>query len=102
VVRRALALAGDGGDGLLAALPAGRQVRAAWNTRREAAARYAGLITPGSGPICVDSVLWPLLHMHHNRVHGIRPDCEDRCHRTARAVALAWATRHPAAESGQG
>ena len=101
VVRRAVALAGDGGDGLLAVLPPGRQVRAAWHTRREAAARYASLITPGSGPILADSVLWPLLHMHHNRVHGIRPDCEDRCHRTARAIALAWATRHPAAESGE-
>lgn len=101
VVRRAVALAGDGGDSLLAGLPAGSQVSAAWNARREAAARYVALITPGSGHIRADCALWSLLHMHHNRVHGIRPGCEDRCHRTARAVALAWAARHRAAEGRQ-
>jgi thiopeptide-type bacteriocin biosynthesis protein len=99
VVRRAIALAGSGTDYQLAGLPAGQEVSTAWRARREAAAQYAGLLTPGNSHVQTDSVLWSLLHMHHNRVHGIRPGCEDRCRHAARAVALSWNARHPPAEA---
>jgi thiopeptide-type bacteriocin biosynthesis protein len=59
-----------------------------WQQRRTAAAEYAGLLRGPATHLEAKDVLGSLLHMHHNRVHGIDPDHESQTHRLARAVAL--------------
>jgi len=94
-VRRAAELSDTG----LAALPAGHRVWSAWRDRRETVAVYRQCLA--SAPhLPADMVLTSLLHMHHNRAHGVVPGCEGRCHRVARAVALAHAARQPTADGG--
>jgi thiopeptide-type bacteriocin biosynthesis protein len=81
----------DRGAGLRA-LPGGQRAAAAWAQRRTALAGYRHqldtTVQPGPTP-----VLASLLHMHHARVFGVKPDSEKTCHRLARAAALSWTTR---------
>jgi thiopeptide-type bacteriocin biosynthesis protein len=96
VIRHAVAMAGSGERIRLDGIPEATRITAAWQARRRAAARYADLIAAPGGHADPDSAIMALLHMHHNRIHGIWPDCEAQCRQAARAVALAWTARHAA------
>lgn len=65
---------------------------AAWQERAAALADYRRELVPrpDSG---LDSVLESLLHMHHNRAHGIDRASEATCHRITRQIAFAWLER---------
>ena len=101
VLRQAAGLAGLGGDETaLRAIAGGRQVDAAWRARRQAAASYADRLAADAAHVTPASALASLLHMHHVRAHGINPDCEQLCHRLARAIALAWTARRNTTRGG--
>ncbi len=63
------------------------QVAAALQARAKALAAYAAALPDG---LNTDAILESLLHMHHNRAHGIDRDGEAVCRRLARQAALAW------------
>lgn len=87
--RQALTLAGTSD-----AVPAA--VRRAWSARADAAGEYAGLLAEtGRDPA---DILETLLHLHHNRVHGLGAGAEALTYRLARACAL----RHTATSSRTG
>lgn len=96
VLRQAAVLVGVGGGMALQAIRGGREIEAAWQARRRAAASYADRLAANTTHVTATSALTSLLHMHHVRAHGINGDCERLCHRLARGVALAWAARHDA------
>jgi thiopeptide-type bacteriocin biosynthesis protein len=73
--------------------PAVTALAAAWERRREAAARYADCLTATGSHLQPSSVLASLLHLHHARVHGPDLAAENAVHRLARAVALAQTAR---------
>jgi thiopeptide-type bacteriocin biosynthesis protein len=77
------------------AVPAG--VRQAWHARAVAAERYvAQLRAWGMEPADVTT---SLLHIHHNRAHGVDPDVEATTYRLARAAALSYTARRTGAVS---
>lgn len=84
-------LAGPDGRVLLAGTPHGQRVLAAWAHRADALRRYAVRLTDsGADPA---DVVGALLHMHHNRAHGIDPDSEAAILRATRALALSVTAR---------
>ncbi|MEO3862897.1 lantibiotic dehydratase [Acrocarpospora sp. B8E8] len=97
VVRQAIAFLDPmhRGDSPPGAITRSDEVLTAWRTRRHAAATYAQLLArdPAAAHVSADAALRALLHLHHVRAHGVDRDCEQRCHRLARAVALAWTGR---------
>ena len=93
VLRQAIALARahsgrSAPDAGIPHLPA--PVCSAWNTRREAAERYALQLAASPRQQSSAEVLGSLLHLHHVRAHGIDSAAERDGNRLARAVALAW------------
>lgn len=82
----------------LGPLPGGPQIVAAWTARAQAAAGYAACLTSATTRLTPSSVLTSLLHMHHNRAHGVDAQTEAMTYKLARAIALAWATRHKTAQ----
>ncbi|GAA0393605.1 hypothetical protein Acor_74470 [Acrocarpospora corrugata] len=97
VVRQAIALLDlmHHGDSPPEAISQSDKVLAAWRTRQHAAATYARLLArnPDAAHVSANTALLALLHLHHVRSHGVDRDCEQRCRRLARAVALAWTGR---------
>ncbi|MGH3814287.1 MAG: lantibiotic dehydratase [Pseudonocardiaceae bacterium] len=80
----------------LRAIPGSEDIATAWARRRTALAAYSDTLT-ASGQTAPERVLPDLLHLHHVRMAGICPDTERACARLARAAALSWTTRPPAA-----
>ncbi|MGW3661005.1 lantibiotic dehydratase [Streptomyces sp. NPDC005151] len=85
---------------VLARLPGGAAVAAAWAARATAASRYTARLTPETNRVTPEAVLGSLLHMHHVRAHGIDPQTEAMTHKLARSVALADAARTADDEGG--
>lgn len=64
----------------------------AWRERADALATYRATLSSGAD---IDSVLEAVLHMHHNRTHGIDRAQEQAGRKLARVAATAWrATVH--------
>lgn len=85
---------------VLASLPVGAAVAAAWAARAAAAFRYTARLNPEITRVTPESVLGSLLHMHHVRAHGIDAQAEAMTHKLARSVALADAARTTGDEGG--
>ncbi|WP_435271178.1 lantibiotic dehydratase C-terminal domain-containing protein [Streptomyces sp. 1222.5] len=72
-------------------LPRGAHVAGTWALRRRHLGEYRQVLEEAA--IEPASVLFSLLHMHHNRAVGIAPDTESTCRRLARTAALSWSAR---------
>ncbi|SCF20557.1 thiopeptide-type bacteriocin biosynthesis domain-containing protein [Micromonospora viridifaciens] len=78
---------------VLASSPGGRQLLEAWRHRARVAADYGdrlqSLSAEGDTWVAWDETLRAVLHMHHNRTIGVRPETEQRSYGLARA-AVRW------------
>jgi lantibiotic biosynthesis protein len=68
-------------------------IEAAWHQRAEALAVYRKTLPPETN---VAAVLESLMHMHHNRAIGIKPEGERTCRRLARQAARSVVARKQA------
>ncbi|GGM68212.1 hypothetical protein GCM10012275_43430 [Longimycelium tulufanense] len=68
----------------------GEDVDGTWQARTAALATYRAQLPAGAD---LDTIVESLLHLHHNRAHGIDPDHERTCRRLARQAALTWRAR---------
>ncbi|GAA4731343.1 lantibiotic dehydratase [Phytohabitans rumicis] len=94
--RQAITLADIAGDSpTLKTLPGGAAIITAWRARARAATTYTASLTEYNAGVTPASVAVSLLHLHHLRACGIDAEAEARTHRLARAIAQAYAARHP-------
>ncbi|SDG75258.1 thiopeptide-type bacteriocin biosynthesis domain-containing protein [Sinosporangium album] len=89
IVRQAVQLAEPGA---IIDLRGGTVIADTWARRADAAADYSRYLADRQSEAA--GTIRSLLHMHHIRFIGIDPASERTCHRLARAIALAWTSRH--------
>jgi hypothetical protein len=80
----------DEGRNVLAALPGGEQIAAAWSERTEALRHYREVLVSQRDPI---TVVRSLLHQHHVRAVRVDPQTERVTERLVRAAVLSWTRR---------